>query len=74
MNSVSCMNNLRNLMKRCVNLQENLMVSTNPVKEIANSKSESMSLKDQKTSVQKCENVTTFAKSIYLIDRTVDIT
>ena len=49
----------------------------NPVKEIANSRFESMSLKDEKTSFQQSatsENVKNFAESIHLIDKIVDIT
>ena len=52
------------------------MESMNPVKEIMNSIFKSMSLKDEELSVQQSpspKNVKTFAESIHLIDRIVDI-
>ena len=51
--SVNSMNKLRNLTKPCAELQESFMESMNPMKEIVNSRSESMLLKDEKISVQQ---------------------
>ena len=74
--SVNSMNNLRNLTKRCVNLRESFIESMNPVKKIGNARFKSMSLKDERISIQpssSSENVKTFAETIHLVDKTVDL-
>ena len=50
------------------------MESMNHVKEIVNSRLESMPLKDEKISFQQSATSENLSESIHLIDRTVDIT